>query len=87
MATGEQPAGESAGFDERLARLESIVTELEDGGLALEPSIRRYQEGIELLRQCHGVLAGFQRQVEELSRDAEAALRPFEGDPDAAEAR
>ena len=72
------------GFDDKLTRLEAIVGELEDGGLALEPAIDRYQEGIELLKQCHGVLLGFQKQVEELTRDAEDALRPFEADPDAA---
>ena len=76
-------AGEAArGFDEELTRLETIVAELEDGGLALEPAIERYQEGIALLRRCHGVLAGFQKQVEELSGEAEDALRPFAGDPD-----
>lgn len=83
---GTERAG-AASFDDRLERLEAIVAELEDGGLALEPAIERYQEGIELLRQCHGVLKGFQKQVEELTRDAEDALRPFDGDPDAGAAR
>jgi len=69
-------------FDTRMERLESIVGELESGGLALEPAIERYQEGIELLKQCHGVLSGYKQQVEELTRDAEEALRPFEADPD-----
>ena len=69
-------------FDTRMERLESIVGELEGGGLALEPAIERYQEGIELLKQCHGVLSGFKKQVEELTKDAEEALRPFESDPD-----
>lgn len=73
---------ESVDFDTRMERLESIVGELEGGGLALEPAIERYQEGIELLKQCHGVLSGYKKQVEELTRDAEEALRPFESDPD-----
>jgi exodeoxyribonuclease VII small subunit len=82
MSAREEKPSEP-GFDEKLSRLEAIVTELEEGGLALEPAIDRYQEGIDLLRQCHGVLRGFQQQVEELTRDAEDALRPFEADPDA----
>ena len=73
---------EERGFDQRLARLEALVAELEQGGLGLEPAIERYQEGIELLKQCHGALAGFRRQVEELTREADEAMRPFEGDPD-----
>lgn len=72
-----------AGFDERLARLESIVVELERGELSLEPAIARYQEGIGLLKDCHGILAGYRQRVEELTGEAEAQLSPFQGDPDA----
>ncbi len=71
------------GFDQRLERLEAIVTELEDGGLGLEQSIERYQEGIEHLKRCHHTLDEYRQRVEELTKDAEGALRPFDGDPDA----
>jgi exodeoxyribonuclease VII small subunit len=70
-------------FDQRLERLESIVAELEKGELSLEPAIDRYQEGIELLKGCHGVLQEYRKRVEELTADAEASLRPFADDPDA----
>ncbi|HED64343.1 MAG TPA: exodeoxyribonuclease VII small subunit [Planctomycetes bacterium] len=84
MATEKKNAGveEEPSFDARLERLEAIVAELEDGGLGLEEAIARYQEGIEHVKLCHGTLAGFRKQVEELSREADAALRPFDGDPD-----
>ncbi len=75
----------ATGFDSRLARLEAIVTELESGGLALESSIDRYQEGVALLGECRTILSGFQKRVEELSAEAEGALRPYAGDPDAKE--
>lgn len=88
-ATGG-PAAETgqaggASFDERLARLEGIVSEMESGELGLEASLERYREGISLLKQCHGVLASYRQQVEELSADAEGGLRPFGEDPDARE--
>jgi len=82
---GDGDAGvtdEQGGFDRRLGRLEEIVAELEQGGLELEPAIERYQEGIQLLKQCHLALGGYRRRVEELTREAEEAMRPFEGDPD-----
>jgi exodeoxyribonuclease VII small subunit len=69
-------------FDAKLGRLEEIVGELEQGGLGLEPAIERYQEGIQLLKECHGALETYRRRVEELTREAEAAMRPFEDDPD-----
>ncbi len=71
------------GFDQRLERLEEIVAELESGGLGLEDSIERYQEGIDHLKRCHVTLKGYSRRVEELTKEADGALRPFEGDPDA----
>lgn len=83
-AAGDEPDS-GPGFDERLARLEAIVAELEDGELGLEGAIERYREGVELLRGCREQLAGFRRQVEELSEAAEQALRPYEDDPDAQE--
>ncbi|MEX1023564.1 MAG: exodeoxyribonuclease VII small subunit [Planctomycetota bacterium] len=81
-ASGSEAPAEP-GFDERLARLEAIVGELEAGGLGLEPAIERYQEGVELLKVCHATLRGYRSRVEELSKDAEGALTPFDGDPDA----
>lgn len=69
-------------FDARLARLEALVQEMEQGGLGLEGAIERYEEGVALLKGCHQVLAGYRRQVEELTRDAEGALEAYEGDPD-----
>jgi exodeoxyribonuclease VII small subunit len=78
----ERTQREGPGFDERLERLQSIVSELEQGELGLESAIERYQEGIELLKGCHGQLEGYRKRVEELSADAEASLRPYESDPD-----
>ncbi len=72
----------SGAFDDKLGRLETIVGELEQGGLGLEPAIERYQEGLQLLKECHRALETYKQRVEELTREAEAAMRPFEGDPD-----
>ena len=78
-ADGGQP-----GFDARLARLEQIVAALEEGGLELEPAIEHYKEGVALLKSCRELLAGYRRQVEELNRQTEGELAPYEGDPDVA---
>ena len=73
---------DAPGFDEHLASLEGIVNELEEGGLGLKSAIDRYQQGIEHLKSCHKTLAKYQQRVEELTRGAEEALRPYEADPD-----
>jgi exodeoxyribonuclease VII small subunit len=79
-----QPADGGA-FDDKLRALEKIVGELEQGGIGLEFAIERYQEGIRLLKDCHGALGEYRRRVEELTHEAEGAMRPFEHDPDVAE--
>jgi exodeoxyribonuclease VII small subunit len=81
----QEPAQES--FDARLARLEAIVGELEGGELDLEGALERYRDGVGLLKACRAQLDGFRRQVEELSAEAEGALTPYPGDPDAGERR
>ncbi|MSR64115.1 MAG: exodeoxyribonuclease VII small subunit [Planctomycetes bacterium] len=82
MSTPNASGASGAAFDDKLGRLEAIVSELEQGGLGLEPAIERYQEGIQLLKECHGALGAYRRRVEELTREAEGAMKPFEGDPD-----
>jgi exodeoxyribonuclease VII small subunit len=76
---------EAPSLDQRLARLEAIVAELESGGVALEQAIERYQEGVELLKDCRSVLFGYRKRVEELSQSAEESLRAYAHDPDARE--
>jgi len=79
--TPPNPVPSTPTFDQRLQRLEAIVGELEQGGLALEPSIERYQEGVGLLRECRAVLQSLEKRVEELT--AQGGLEPLAGDPDA----
>jgi exodeoxyribonuclease VII small subunit len=84
MAEEKQKPADPAptSFDERLAALERIVQELEDGGLGLETAIERYQQGIALLKSCHTTLAETKERVAELSAEAQGVLRPLASDPD-----
>lgn len=59
-------AGAAPSFEQALARLETIVGQLEDGELALADSLARYEEGVGLLRQCYGLLQRAERRVEQL---------------------
>ena len=55
------------GFEASLTQLEGIVHELEDGRVGLEESLARYEEGVKLLRHCHGLLTKAERRIEILS--------------------
>ena len=58
---------ESISFEKALATLEQIVHELEEGRLGLAESLARYEEGVKLLRQCHGLLQQAERRIELLT--------------------
>ena len=43
----------SMDFEKKLGRLEEIVQKMEKGELALEESLKLFEEGIKLSRECH----------------------------------
>jgi len=83
MSQQDPEPEERATFDGRLSRLEQLVTTLEEGDLELEDAIQRYKEGVTLLKDCRELLGRYRAQVEELTGEAQASLRPYDGDPDA----
>ncbi len=50
-------------FEENLHRLEQIVRKMEQGDVALEESLKLFQEGTELVRKCTVLLDNAQLQV------------------------
>jgi exodeoxyribonuclease VII small subunit len=72
------------GFEEALARLETIVKSLEDGDLQLEESLRLFEEGISLTRMCAAKLEEAQRRIEVLTRgdQGDLKLHPFDAPED-----
>lgn len=70
---GEKPAGAPGPtFEEALEQLETIVHALEEGRLGLDQSLTHYEDGVKLLRRCHGLLQRAERRIEMLgSIDAE----------------
>lgn len=40
-------------FEKKLNRLEEIVHKMEKGELALEDSLKLFEEGVKLSRECH----------------------------------
>ena len=67
-------------FEDLLARLESIVKNLESEELDLERSIEAFEEGVKLARECHRRLDDAERKVELLRRlpTGETVGEPFE---------
>jgi len=62
-------------LEKALERLEEIVSNLESGDADLEKSIDLYREGRELGRFCLDRLTALEKQVMQLKKDADGALK------------
>jgi exodeoxyribonuclease VII small subunit len=58
-------------FEDALRRLEEIVRKMESGELALEESLKAFEEGIRLSRLCAKKLDEAERRVEVLLHEGE----------------
>lgn len=76
-------------FEASLAELEKIVEKLENGDLPLEESLRLFETGVKLSRECRERLTDAERRIEILMKDGEGRLSvsdfstepPSEGQP------
>ena len=73
-------ADEKLSFEDALAKLEAIVRDVEEGKIGLEDSIRRYEEGMKLLKRCRLILADAEMKIQKLQATAEGEVRaePFD---------
>ena len=55
-------------FESAMKRLEEIVDELENGDLALEASIKVYEEGVELMAFCKSKLDATEKKIQILQK-------------------
>lgn len=53
-------------FESKLNRLEEIVTKMESGDLSLEDSLKFFEEGVKLSRECNTQLAQAEQKVKTL---------------------
>lgn len=60
-------------FEESMQRLEAIVRAMEHGDVALEESLKLFQEGTELVRSCGKFLDDAQMQISKISVAADGS--------------
>ncbi|MFN2448904.1 MAG: exodeoxyribonuclease VII small subunit [Candidatus Baltobacteraceae bacterium] len=63
-------------FEEKLARLEAIVKELENGNVELDRSVALFNEGKMLAAQCEELLKGSQAKIDRTMERPSAAPSP-----------
>ncbi len=50
-------------FEKKLTRLEEIVAKMESGDLPLEDSLKFFEEGVKLSRECNSQLSQAEQKV------------------------
>ena len=68
MATKTTPDKQPVPFEESLARLETIVKEMESGKLSLDQMMAHFEEGSALVKQCGDKLNEVEKKIELLIR-------------------
>lgn len=53
----------SNSFEQNLNKLEELVTELESGKLGLDKSLSKFEEGLELYKNCKESLKSAQKKI------------------------
>ena len=71
-------------FESSLAELEKIVGQLENGELSLEESLKLFETGVKLSRECRERLSDAERRIEILMKDGDGKLTLSELPPDSA---
>ena len=56
-------------FEESLKKLEKIVEKLEDGNVNLDDSIKSFEEGVALVKECQKQLSEAEIKIQTLLKD------------------
>ena len=65
-------------FNKGLLQLEEIINKMESGELSLEDSLKYFEEGVKIHRQCHTALTDAEQRISVLSdRDNYSEEKPF----------
>lgn len=71
-------------FEASLEKLESLVEQMESGDLSLDESLKLFEEGIKLTRECQHALASAEQKVNQLmEQNGVAETSEFPGEEDA----
>ena len=67
-------------FETSLKKLEQIVSDLENGDIPLDESIKTLEEGVKLTKHCQNLLSKAELKIQKLveSKDGSIDLEAFE---------
>ena len=68
-------------FEESMKKLEEIVIELESGNLNLDESVKKFEEGMKVAKQCNSILEDAENKITILlEKDGELKEEDFDAE-------
>lgn len=65
---------ENKNFEEMIESLEQIAKELESGNLSLDDSVKKFEEGMEISKDCSRILETAEKKISILVKNSEGNL-------------
>ena len=69
-------------FEKALEDLEKIVEAMESGELTLDQALKKYEEGVGLVRACQSKLTETEKRIEILTKTLDGSLKKEAFDPE-----
>jgi len=68
-------------FEESMKKLETLVSELENGNLNLDESVKKFEEGMKIAKQCNNILEDAEKKITILlEKDGELKEEDFDAE-------
>lgn len=61
-------------FEEMMHKLENIAKDLESGDLSLDDSVKKFEEGMKISKECSKILEDAEKKITILTKDSEGNL-------------
>ena len=61
-------------FEAKLADLEALVRQMEQGSMPLDTSLEAFEKGVKLAKECHAILDTASQKVTEIKQSGEESL-------------
>lgn len=66
-------------FEQSLSELDALVQKMESGDLSLEQSLKAFEQGVKLTRECQQALVQAEQKVQQLlENNGQLEVQPFE---------
>lgn len=62
---------EKMSFESAIKELTAIVAGIEQGQIPLETSLKQYERGMDLIKQCRNILQQAEKRIENIGENAE----------------